>query len=80
MTLRRGTSVTEPFAKAVSAAADSADSRHETVEAPFAPRDGDSAPLVLDTETIAAINEGREQARRSESASDLTAFFRRGGR
>jgi predicted transcriptional regulator len=38
-------------------------------------------PVHLDAVTLAAVNEGREQARRGEFASgeDMTALFRRHG-
>ena len=40
-----------------------------------------SAPVELDSETRAAIREGRKQARRGEFVSDedMTAFFNRHG-
>jgi hypothetical protein len=70
--------MTKPLDKAVSAAAHSADSSEdEPVADRLAPANGDGELVVLDAETIAAINEGREQARRGEFASDaeMATFF-----
>jgi hypothetical protein len=45
----------------------------------FEPRQG--APVALDEETLAAVREGRAQARRGEFVSDedMRAFFERHG-
>jgi hypothetical protein len=72
--------VTKLLEQAIAAVRELSDSEpDEAAEILFSLASRDRGPVILDDETRTAIQEGREQARRGEFASDaeMAAFFRR---